>query len=52
MEQLCPVGERLVGCYDRTGLFIAVGNKPEEQVAFFAIDGRLIKPKILFGFVD
>ncbi len=41
MEQLCPVGERLVRYYDRTGLFIAVGNKPEEKVTFFAIDGRV-----------
>ena len=43
MEQFRPIGECLVGRYDRTGLFIPVGNEEEEQIAFLPTDGRIIE---------
>ncbi len=41
VEQFCPIGECLVRCNYRAGLFITVGNEPEEQVTFFKADGGI-----------
>ena len=39
MEQFRPVRESLIRSDNRAGLLIAVGNEPEEQIAFLAIYG-------------
>ena len=41
MEQFRPIGEGLVRGNNRAGLFIPVGNKSEEQIAFLPADGRI-----------
>lgn len=41
VEELSPVGERLVRGDQRAGLFIALGHEAKEEIAFFPINGRV-----------
>jgi len=37
MEEFSPVEIRLVGGDEDVGLFIAIGDEPEKQVAFLSV---------------
>ena len=41
LKQFSPVGKSLVGCDNRAGLFIPVGNKPKKEITFLPVDRRV-----------
>jgi len=41
LKQLGPVGKGLVGSDNGAGLFVAIGNESEKEIAFLSVDRRI-----------